>query len=133
MIQPDDKDNAIITEFLNDKGIVVITIHDNSNCFETLNRECLMIECMGLEKLCNKISGTTYGLEGWNKNKRKNFGLMVLYSTYKRYISERLMPIKMNEILLRRNFFTYHGFCTTVYTFCLHLLYYYLHTDVHNL
>ena len=99
--KPDVKDKAIITEFLNDKGIVVIPIHDNSNCFETFNRECLMIECIGLEKLCNKIHGTSYGLENWSENKRKNFGLMVLYSTYKRYINERLMPVKMNEILTR--------------------------------
>lgn len=100
------KDKAIIKEFLNDKGIIVVPVHDNSNAFEAFNRECLMIECVGLNKLCNKYKGTSYNLKKWKPIKRKNFGLMVIYCAYKRYIidiNEWLMPIKMGAIVTVNN------------------------------
>ena len=100
--KPSHKDKVILREFRNDKGILIIPVYDSSNHFEALNRECVMIESRGLDNLCNKVRGSSYGLDSWNSYKRCNYGYMLLYGAYKRYISERLMPIKINELLTRK-------------------------------
>ena len=98
-----DKDTKILDAFKQNDGIVIIQCFDSATEDEAFNREACMIEGFGLDNLCNKIHGHKSGIEEWGDVSTKNYGIMLLYKCFLRYITEGTRAIKLNEILYKKS------------------------------
>ena len=96
---PKPKLKFILNEMEKGNGILILRSHDGSTSFESHNREAAMLDGLTLENLTNINRGVMYGIEDWCTNKIRNYGIMLLYFMYKRYIDEQNQPIFLEELM----------------------------------
>ena len=100
----DVKGNTIANNWRNGMGIFVVSGFHCSTNEESLNREAAVIDCIGLDKLTNKIKGTKYGnIRKWDKIKTYNYGMFLIYTLYLKFINENVKCIYYNDISPKKN------------------------------
>ena len=100
----DVKGNIIANNWRNGMGIYVVSGFHCSTNEESFNREAAVIDCIGLDKLTNKIKGTKYGnIVKWNDIKTYNYGMFLLYTLYLKFINENIKCIYCNDISPKKN------------------------------
>ena len=101
-IEPGGKIHNCITEMADNDGVVIVTGFSDSSHYMSHSREAAMIQYIGLNKLTNKDKGTFFGAsKKWSLVKKKNFGLLALFSIFKNYINDGSNGIQIDSLFHR--------------------------------
>ena len=93
-----------ITEMADNDGVIIVTGFCDSSHYMSHFREAAMIEYIGLDKLTNKDKGVYFGAsKEWSSVKRKNFGLLALFTIFKNYLNDGSNGIQLDSLFYRPN------------------------------
>lgn len=82
-----------------DKGVICLNVFHNIMGVEAFSREACIIEAIGLENLTNLKRGEYHGLpKTWPMREKKQLGAVLLYKSFKIYLSEGESQLRPNDI-----------------------------------
>lgn len=98
-VEEDGKLHTCMKELLEEEGVVIVTGFQDSSNYMAHNREAAMMDWVGLENLTNIRKGSYYGeTEEWNTIKKKNYGMMVLFSLFKNYLNDGAIGLQFDSL-----------------------------------
>ncbi|KAG4066268.1 hypothetical protein HA402_000492 [Bradysia odoriphaga] len=82
-----------------DKGVICLNVFHNITGAEAFCREACIIEAIGLENVTNLKRGEYHGLpKTWPMRDRKQLGVVLLFKSFKIYLSEGESQLRPNHI-----------------------------------
>ena len=84
------------------KGVTLIQLECDATTYEAFTRENLIIKALNFNTLTNRIRGTCYGdVKTWTHLKQINFGNMLLYHLFQRFLSKSPNEIYASDVILK--------------------------------
>ncbi len=98
-IKETEKLKRINTIWKADKGVICLNVFHNIMGVEAYSREACIIEAIGLDNLTNLKRGEYHGLpKHWPMRDRKQLGAVLLYKSFKIYLSEGESQLRPTDI-----------------------------------